>query len=167
MVMKRVLVLAVLGIVLAVCAGCATVMPVLAISLHEYSAEGDPSTTRFNISALEPGATRSKTTMRRAFVDARHFKYGEVIADRKHPGRYGVRLEADSFGTNRLMQVAGGHDQMRIAVVVDGFYVGDARLDERKAFEGIVELPGLWGKAEAEAIAENVASNYKKIDRNN
>ena len=143
--------------------GCSTLEPIYVISLHEYSLKEAGAVSRLNLEAAGPGMTKATDIARIPFVDARNLYKADVVPSKEKPGRFGIRLYADAFGKNRLMQAAGGRDGLPFAVVVDGFYVGESKLDEAKAYEGILELAPLWGEREAKSIADNVSVNYMKI----
>ena len=51
----------------------------------------------------------------------------------------------------------------KVAVAVDGFYVGSMRLPMRVANPSIVDITGTWSRKEAERVAEQAQENYEAL----
>lgn len=133
------------------------------ISFHDYADTTLYPGSRLNSPVMVQGKKDMANLSRFPFVDFRDFFEGEVYESQEKPGRFGIRLKADQFGINRMMQAGTGHEGEKFAIVIDGFYVGDGVFNLEDVRKGIVELPPLWGKHEAYAIAGHVSDNFTSI----
>lgn len=75
-----------------------------------------------------------------------------------------VRLYLDRHGQICWMQACAQTPGDRVAVLVDGFFACATTLPSSGVRTGVIELIGPWSAEEAQAIAQNAKTNYRKLN---
>jgi len=148
---------------LGVLAACQNRDPAYVLGLHCF-AEHNLAPSRFVQTVWDPLQAQQVQVLATAFLGARRFCAGEVIPAREG-SKCGLRLYIDQQGRNVWRQSIGQFRGSRFAVIVDGFYVGSSAFPTDFNTLEYVDLSPLWGRTEAQRIAEYVEKNYLWLNR--
>jgi len=149
-------------LLLSIMASCQSYEPVYVVGLHCFADKNlDPS--HFVQVVWDPMQSKQVQVYANAFLGARRFYAGEVLTAPKGE-KCGLRLYIDQRGHNVWRQNIGQFRGSEFAVVVDGFYVGRTAFPTDFEVLTQVDLSPLWGRGEAERIAEHIEKNYLKLN---
>ncbi len=144
--------------------GCATTpqeKTVFFISLHTIVPESEAYGK--GVDYIKDDKTGKFVAVRKvSLINSSNIERAEVLKPKDSSNRYGLRLFLDSHGVSQFYEIRY-HNTDRLAVVIDGFLQGVLVLSGNVRAEESMDLPPLWGQAEAEAIAVRAAKNYRVI----
>ena len=134
--------------------------PVFALSLHEYVDPGEQIHTNLHVRVTSADGSQTRVIRRIPILDWHRFDSAELLPD--DDGIHaGLKLHIDISGRRLWQQITGYRKGNKIAIVMDGLYVGESMLPKRFDEVGeTYETAHLWSVAEAKTILENIHRNY-------